>query len=300
MTLTISEIYDNPVLLQVVRTQSRGMLEIADQDLRLAAAFATQQRWLMSHIGLSLYFRSLAAGSPSGVHFTKFIDAVVDAKVASRNTADSYIKEMIHYKYLTLLPSAADKRIRPFVPAPYALAVVNEWLRAHLHSLDQLSGGRRLAHFDATPDALALVQPTISDGLISARAVRQPTGTFSLFTWLDNGGAIMDWLMANMEDQPVSAERVPVGVISTVEMAQRLSLSRTHLSRKLREAEAMGSIGWEGRRGHSVMWVSRGFREEYAGAQAVKLSIIDHAFEAAFGIPARRPAAETQRLELTG
>jgi hypothetical protein len=60
-------------------------------------------------------------------------------------------------------------------------------------------------------------------------------------------------------------------------------LSRTHLARKLREAEAMGSLGWEGRRGHSVMWVSRGFREEYASAQAIKLSIVDHACEAVLG-----------------
>lgn len=298
MALGFSEIYDNPALLRVVKTQSRGMLEIADRDIRLAAAFATQQRWLMSHIGLALYFRGLADGSASGLHFSKYIDAVAAAKVASRNTADAYIKEMIHYKYLEMMPSPGDRRIRPFTPAPHSLFIVGEWLRAHLYSLDLLGGGRRLAHYDGTPNALALIQPTIADGLLSARAVRQPTGTFSLFTWLDNGGAIMDWLMANMQDLPMTTERVPVGVISTVEMAQRLSLSRTHLSRKLREAEAMGSIGWEGRRGHSVMWVSRGFREEYAEAQAIKLSIIDQAFEAAFGIEAARPVVEERRLEL--
>ncbi len=300
MALSISDIYDNTELLRIVRVQSRGMLSIADRDLRLAAAFATQQRWLMSHIGLALYFRGLAEGVTTGVHYTRYLDAVAEARVASRNTADAYIKEMLHYKYLHLLPHASDRRVRPFIPAPYVLGIVNEWHRAHLHSLDQIAGGNRLMQYDSRPDALALVQPAISDGLLSARAVRQPTGTFSLFTWLDNGGAIMDWLMANMEDQPMSAERVSVGRISTVEMAERLSLSRTHLSRKLREAEAMGSIGWEGRRGHSVMWVSRGFREEYAEAQAVKLSIIDHAFEAAFGTQAGRPAAETEQLELTG
>jgi hypothetical protein len=45
----------------------------------------------------------------------------------------------------------------------------------------------------------------------------------------------------------------------------------------------MGSLGWQGRRGHSVMWVSDGFRREYATAQAVKLSIIDAAFERVAG-----------------
>jgi hypothetical protein len=69
-------------------------------------------------------------------------------------------------------------------------------------------------------------------------------------------------------------------------MAVRLGLSRTHLARKLKEAEELGSIGWDGRRGHSIMWVSKGFRMEYAGAQAIKLSIIDHACEAVMGLQA--------------
>ena len=64
---------------------------------------------------------------------------------------------------------------------------------------------------------------------------------------------------------------------------ERLKLSRTHLARKLSDAEALGSIGWQGKRGQSVMWVSAGFRREYVTAQAVKLAIIDAAFDACFG-----------------
>jgi hypothetical protein len=298
MALSRSDIYTNGDLLRIVKRQSSGMLTIADKDPRLSAAFATQQRWLMSHVGLALYFRGLVRGTTSGLHFAKYLDAIVEAKIASRNTADSYIKEMIQYKYVKVHPSSADRRIRPFSPAPHALAVVNDWVRLHLHSLDCLDGGSRLQVYENTPNALYLIQPPISDALIAANAVRNPTGTFSLFTWLDNGGTIMDWLMANMEDMPMSAERVPVGEISTVEMATRLSLSRTHLARKLREAEAMGSIGWEGRRGHSVMWVSRGFREEYADAQAVKLAIIDQAFTFALSDAAIRLGLQSVTIDM--
>ncbi|MBL6617709.1 MAG: hypothetical protein ISP45_27110, partial [Reyranella sp.] len=59
-------------------------------------------------------------------------------------------------------------------------------------------------------------------------------------------------------------------------------LSRTHLSRKLKAAEALGSIGWQGKRGQSLMWVSSGFRREYAMAQAIKLAIVDSAFASCF------------------
>jgi hypothetical protein len=63
-------------------------------------------------------------------------------------------------------------------------------------------------------------------------------------------------------------------------LAQRLNLSRTRLGRKFAEAEAMGSLGWSGPRGKSPLWVSADFRREYHGAQAVKLAIIDAAYEA--------------------
>jgi len=283
MALSQAEIFANPGLYPVIKLQSASMLSIREEDARLSATFATQQRWLMSHVGLALYLRGLSAGTTNGLHITKFLEAVVAADIASRNTADSYIKEMIYYKYVELLPSPADRRMRPLGPARHVLDLVNGWVRAHLYSLDRLAGGNRLAAYEATPDALQLVQPIIADRLVAAHAVRNPERTFSLFTWLDNGGTIMDWLMASMEDAPMSAERVGVGPISTVEMARQLMLSRTHLARKLREAEDLGSLGWEGRRGHSVMWVSRGFREEYASAQAIKLSIVDQACEAVLG-----------------
>ncbi len=260
------------------------MLQLFEYDPRLSATFATQQRWLMSHIGLSLYFRGMNDNPHGGLNLSSFLDAVHAHRVASRNTADSYIKEMIHYKYLVLIDNPQDKRVRPFLPTPASLQVFGGWLQAHLASLDSLAGGRRLAQFQANPSMMPALQPLIADGLLAAHAVRYPEKTFSLFTWLDNGGVVMDWLITNMEPATLEAERVRVGAFSISEMAARLSLSRTHLARKLREAEELGSIGWEGRRGHSTLWVSRGFRLEYAGAQAVKLSIIDHACEAVMGL----------------
>jgi AraC-like DNA-binding protein len=69
-------------------------------------------------------------------------------------------------------------------------------------------------------------------------------------------------------------------VTSVSGLAQRLNLSRTQLGRKFAEAEAMGSLGWSGPRGKSQLWVSADFQREYHAAQAVKLAIIDAAFEA--------------------
>ncbi len=62
-----------------------------------------------------------------------------------------------------------------------------------------------------------------------------------LFTWLNNGGVIMDWLIAGIEETDAEAERVPTAIASIAAMAERLTnLSRTHLSRKLQDVEALG------------------------------------------------------------
>lgn len=283
MALSRSEIFENPELYRVIKVQSSALYAMRGLDPRLTAVFATQQRWLMSHVGAALYFRGLSSDTKAGLHIKTFLDAVTAAKIASRNTADAFIKEMMKYKYLELLAPTGDRRIRPFAPTPHTVFTLDGWVRTHLQSLDTLAGGRRLEAYQAMPDALAHIQPLIADQLVIARGVRNPERTFSLFTWLDNGGWLMDWMMSNMEDAPMSSERTAVGKVSTVELADRMMLSRTHLARKLRDAESMGSLGWEGRRGNSVMWVSRGFREEYATAQAVKLAIIDQAAEEVLG-----------------
>ena len=277
MALSMDEILALPTLHDHVQIQSASLINLFDHDSRLTAVFATQQRWLMSHIGLSLYFRTSADNPGGGLYLAAFLDAVQKHKVASRNTADAYIKELVNYKYISLASDLNDKRLRTMQPTRQVIEIFGGWLQVHLASLDNLAGGQRLQTFQHNPSIVAALQPLIADGLLAAKAVRNPEKTFSLFTWLDNGGLVMDWLIANMERAPHAAERVHVGAFSVGEMAARLNLSRTHLARKLKEAEALGSIGWDGRRGHSHIWVSQGFRQEYAEAQAVKLSIIDHA-----------------------
>ena len=67
--------------------------------------------------------------------------------------------------------------------------------------------------------------------------MREPAQTFSLFTWLNNGGIVMDWLISGIEEVDADADRIPTGVLSVADMANWLKLSRTHLARKLRAAE---------------------------------------------------------------
>ena len=102
-----------------------------------------------------------------------------------------------------------------------------------------------------------------------------------LFTAVDEGGAVMDRLYATHGDVPDANGHYVTGIASLGDFGDHLRLSRSHLTRKLRVAESLGSLGWEGERGKSRIWVSEGFLREYVERQAAELSSIETGYQRA-------------------
>ncbi|WP_117193778.1 hypothetical protein [Rhizobium terrae] len=282
MPMTAQQIADHALIVPLIKQQSAAMQQAYAANPRMSSVFATQQRWLLAHAAMGLLFRSMAGGKPM-MTLSGFLALVAEHSISSRNTADAFAKEMLHYGYMTLLEEASDRRSRPMAISKMALEGIIGWAATHLNTLDQLDGGRRLEVFLASDGAIFRLEPEIADGLLVHPSIRQPQDTFSLFTWLNNGGVIMDWLITGLGEISDDGRRYPTSVGSIADMAGWLKLSRTHLARKLNEAEAMGSLGWSGRRGDSAMWVSAGFVREIIKANAAKLAVIDAAFERSFG-----------------
>jgi hypothetical protein len=281
MTMTADEILFHPALEQCVRGQAQSLLSMQEAAPRIASVFASQQRWLMAHAALAQYFRSEAEDAGTGLLAARFIEIVERHDIANRNTAAAFLKEMLQYDIVRIAANSADRRHRPLEPAPAVLSAVFSWHALHLATLDRLDGGARVAGFNAQPAMLRAIQPLVADGLTGSNEVREPESIFSLFTWVNEGGIVMDRLIVGCQQASSdSLGRIPTDVTSVSALAQRLQLSRTQLGRKFAEAEAMGSLGWSGARGKSQLWVSAEFRRQYLRAQAVKLAIIDAAFEA--------------------
>ena len=287
--MTAGDILAHPALGRCVCGQARALLQTHQASPRTASPFATQQRWLMAQAGLAKYFRNEAMMAGAGVLAQHFIDVIVRHGIASRNTAAAFIGEMLKYGILRTVAASEGRRHRPVEPSPLTLAVLRYWLTVHLATLDGLDGGARAAMLASRPEALGSIQPVIADGLLASRAVREPGGTFSLFTWINDGGIVMDRLIVGCRQDAAGLSRIPTDVMSVSSLARGLNLSRTQLGRKLAVAEAMGSLGWTGARGKTPLWVSSGFRHEYHAAQAVKLAIIDAAFAACFAQDTRVP-----------
>jgi len=281
LVLTLEEIAGHPALHRYVQEQSQALIRIYEESPRLASIFATQQRWLMGHVGLAMHFRRDPNDPRKEMTVSRFIEVVHRHGVASRNTADAFIKEMLHYNIAEYV-AGGDGRTHPLQPTAVTVQTFTGWVVAHLRTLDHIDGGDRLTTFLARPEMLGTLQPLVADGLLASKPVREPNQTFSLFIWLNNGGIVMDWLMSGINPDHAGLERIPTSVVSIGDFARWLKLSRTHLGRKLREAELIGSIGWLGQRGHSVMWVSHKFYEEYMTVQAAKLAVVDTAFAACF------------------
>ncbi|KAA3451852.1 hypothetical protein C7I87_04160 [Mesorhizobium sp. SARCC-RB16n] len=279
--LNLEDIAGHPALHRYVQEQSQSLIRIYEESPRLASIFATQQRWLLGHVGLAMHFRRDPNDRRKELTVSRFIEVVHKNAVASRNTADAFIKEMLHYNIAEYV-AGGDGRTHPLQPTAATIERFTGWVTAHLRTLDHIDGGDRLARFLERPEMLATLQPLVADGLLASKPVREPNQTFSLFIWLNNGGIVMDWLMSGIDPDHAGLERIPTSVVSIGDFAKWLKLSRTHLSRKLRTAEELGSIGWLGQRGHSVMWVSHGFYEEYMTVQAAKLAVVDTAFKACF------------------
>lgn len=244
---------------------------------RASALFATQQRWLLCLAALAQHFRATGAG----VSRRAVAQLALKHCISSRNTAYAFFDEIL--KYGIVLPVIGrDPPEERVVPSPEALAILVRWCDMHLAALDRIYAGTRSERFRAAPDRLLpFLMPPLSEGLLANPHVRTPGPLYRIFAWTDAGGLLMDRLVAGIDRQIPQPGGHLTDVVTIAQLARAFDLSRAHTSRKFAEAEAIGGIGWSGRRGYSPLWISHGFFSEYAMMQARKLLIFQAAFAAA-------------------
>lgn len=242
---------------------------------RAAALFATQQRWLLCQAALAEHFRGVADGRPCLTR-RRMAHLALQHGIASRNTAHAFFDEAL--KYGVIRPSHDA-----FVPSDETLLILIRWYSLHFRALDMLDSKARNARFLADPQNWLIgLAPVAGSTMLSNPGVRTPGPLYTIFTWADAGGLLMDRLVAGIDRMVTRVDGGFLTDLSSISyMARSFGLSRAHASRKITEAESIGGIGWSGRRGHSRIWISHDFYHEYARAQAYKLLALDKAFTVA-------------------
>jgi hypothetical protein len=279
MALAPDVILAHPLCDAALRRQARACLAAHAAQPRLAPIFATQQRWLLAMLAMALYLgREGHPGAP-GLRATLLLDEAVRHDIASRNTAHSFLQEMQQHGLIALETSESDKRLRLLHAEAFVIAMLADWLSIQFETLDALDGGQRVARFTAAPNGVARVQPLVLSALLASRPLRVPGGALSFFIWLDEGGLVLDWLIANMAEDVADNGRIAVAETSTALLSQQLSLSEASLTRKLKDVRLAGGIGWSDLRGRIKLWMTPDFRDEYFAYQATKLALLDRAFQ---------------------
>lgn len=279
MSLSFEQMMSHPDRGAIVRRLAGAFVELHAADPLTGAVFSTQQRWLMAQVGIALYFRELTGDGPP-VYTASVLDKVEAEQIAARNTAHAFMLEMLKYGVVQYRSPEKKGKVRLLCLPDSMVDAITGWINLHLHMLDCFDGGGRSAIFQRVPQSVRIVQPAVADELAASQSMRLPQGAFANFTWLKDGGHLMDQLIAGLEPEPEQAERTLTNIVSITELAEQVKVSRTHLGRKLMVAEQGGFLGWTGRRGHSTLWLSAAFRKEYDAYQINKLALVDRAFDA--------------------
>jgi DNA-binding MarR family transcriptional regulator len=237
---------------------------------------------LLGHIALLAQFENMRDTGRAGMHAAKVAALAQEAGVSSRNTAEAFLREMVAYGFAAAAPHPDDQRIRWLAVTPYALEAVSAWAYGNLATLDAFDGGERAKTFMAAPQALGVLQPIAARMFLTLSDIRNPGPTFALFDLVDEGGGIMDRLISTCELAAGPDGRRATAVAAMTDFGDHLRISRSHLTRKLREAEAQGALGWTGPRGRSPIWISDAFVAQYIKRIAAELAPIEAGYQAAF------------------
>ncbi|MBB3454360.1 hypothetical protein FHT86_002659 [Rhizobium sp. BK313] len=241
---------------------------------------ASQQRWLLAHSGFALFLGCPDDPTP-GLYSGRFMDFAMKHRIASRNTAATFLKEMLDQKLVRPARASPDRRITLLEPTEIALEYMAKWVHTHLASLDFLDGGKRMAKVAVDMQAVWRMQPVIANRMLNSRILRHPGVTVSLFNSATSGGMVMDHLVSQITSLNPSEHRVLIGEISPKAISSQFMISSTHLKRLLKQAAQIGSVGWAGAPGKSTFWLSHRFVSEYLRYHAEKYAMIDAVSQAA-------------------
>lgn len=264
-------IANHPNIGAILKDQASCFLAVVEARPKVPATFGTQQRYLLTQLAMAMVFESKGRG----LLLTHYLDAVQQYRIASRNTAQAFIQQMLHYGMGVMGETGKDRRARPLLLTRPPIEALEQWMSVHLSSLDRVDGGTRADIFQQNPALLEIIHPLLVRQVLSLKTTMEPQGAFSLFTWMNDGGLLMDKMICSLNDEYRGQAQVPTSICSFDELCSGLRVTRTHISRKMLEAENAGYVGWTGKRGLSQLWVSATFIEEYETYQIDKLATIE-------------------------
>ncbi|WP_457584423.1 hypothetical protein [Ensifer canadensis] len=276
--MTAEEIVRHPEFPSADRQLAARLVKMHRESPRLARLKASHRKWLMTQAMYALCMQRVPGRDASGLNATRFIEVVTSIGVASRNTADAFLKELLAYKFLQEVPSRHDKRIHILDSTPLSDRAMIGWFVGQMTELDRMDGGSRVDACVQNPIIFRRAQPRAIEALIANPAWRYPPDSISHFLSSELGGMIIHEFMLAIADIAPIDDRIVVGPANILSLAEQYGISATNIKRMLKRAQEGGVLGWDGAHGRKILWLSQRFLDDYTWWQAQKFAALDEAF----------------------
>lgn len=277
MALKVDDITDHPGFIEALQVFAATLRAQFDESPRLSRMLASHQRWLLSQAAFALQLEYDPNQPGSGLTTTNLREIITSSNAASRNTVLNFLDQLLSYRFLKIA-GESNRRPRRYEATEVSYAAMYRWVLANLSVLDRLDGAGRVARLLEEPALMHKIQPQIARRACLDPRWLEPPPRVALFLWTEAGGLVMDDLIRRAIELSPGSDGYDIGRIDARQMAEQFMISRTHLQRLVRRAVETGCLAWSDK-AKSRYLLKADFLAEYCGWQAVKFSIVDHAYE---------------------
>jgi len=275
---TRDEILHHPLFLSIERQIAFHLIGIHKRAPRLARLAASHQKWLLTQTLFAMHTARDRGNPVSGLTAGRMMQVAKEFDLASKNTAASFLAELIAYKFLRDAPDETpDRRLRRLETTEVSEEAMASWFQGHMACLDQLDSGKRASLTADDPRLFHLAQPRAARALIQEPIWKEPRSSIGHFLWSDVGGLVLHDLVSRLPDDAREHDRILLKGVSISEIANEFGISLTNLKRMFKKAEADNLLGWESPRNRGALWLSRTFIEDYFHWQSAKFAELDAA-----------------------
>ncbi|CAN7314145.1 hypothetical protein [Rhizobium sp. LjRoot258] len=275
---TRDEILHHPLFLSIERQIALHLIGIHKRAPRLARLAASHQKWLLTQTLFAMHTGRDRGNPVSGLTAGRMMQVAKEFDLASKNTAASFLAELIAYKFLRDAPDEMpDRRLRRLETTEVSEEAMASWFLGHMACLDQLDDGNRASLTADEPRLFHLAQPRAARALIQEPIWKEPRSSIGHFLWSDVGGLVLHDLISRLPDDAREHKRVLLMGVSISELANEFGISLTNLKRMFKRAETDNLLGWESPRNRGALWLSRTFIEDYFHWQSAKFAELDSA-----------------------
>ncbi|MBB3541955.1 MULTISPECIES: hypothetical protein [unclassified Rhizobium] len=281
---TRDEILHHPLFLSIERQIALHLIGIHKRAPRLARLAASHQKWLLTQTLFAMHTGRDKSNPVSGLTAGRMMQVAKEFDLASKNTAASFLAELIAYKFLRDAPDETpDRRLRRLETTELSEEAMASWFQGHMACLDQLDGANRGSLTADDPRLFYLAQPRAARALIQDPVWKEPRASIGHFLWSDVGGLVLHDLISRLPDDAREQHRILLKGVSISEIANEFGISLTNLKRMFKKAERDDMLGWESPRSRGALWLSRTFIEDYFYWQSAKFAELDRAIHWAAG-----------------